>query len=943
MLMEFVVNSMSADRIPELLLRAGETRRLDELEAGTSWSSYQQFRRLLEERSHLDPTDLYDQAEVLCGFIRGMEAAQSARTLGSPGDLLADGSEFNPLLPIRRYEKTEVGPDEWTIREWFEDGFAPFPQFCDFVRVQYALIPLVFNLPLAEITEEECQCRGDATCLFRLRWEANECETSPEDYYRVRSELFEMRLEQFHDLIADLASSDEYEDVLQELVGSSLRTAVGAGGALLVIAPTSVAPRRIYSEGLADAEVDGIADDLLSGGGGSDGIVAVDVSSARRHHGVLAIDRSGGVFSALSRTTLETFARLAATALDIADAVNEARHQADTAQALLDLAASLNEIVSTKEMAERLVRAVPAIIDCDNAAVFLDNGDQYGAPDDGLWLAGSFGYSDEEAALLASRSFEQLASSCDQLASSSFIPEGVVEFNLSHVGNKATVFAPIVVGERKVGFVAASVRSNPERLASTAGLLDRLKSLAAQASTAISNARLVDQIRFQALHDDLTGLPNRALILDRIEQMLARARRCDEQVGVLFIDLDGFKDVNDALGHGVGDQLLQAVSDRLSVTMREHDSIGRLGGDEFVVLVDGSTMDVGPELVAERLLQVLRAPYALQDLPAGPLTVTASIGIATGTRASAAELLRDADIALYEAKAAGKNGFVAFAPGMHTAVQDHHLLEMDLREALSKRQFRLVYQPIFDLAGGRTTGVEALLRWDHPERGTVQPDAFIPLLEDTGMIIDVGRWVLEEACRQGAAWRERGFELNISVNVSAHQLESDQLVEDVRAVLEHSGFVASLLTIEITETAIMKNVAAVVPRLDALKAAGVRIAIDDFGTGYSSLAYLQQLPVDTLKIDRSFVSSMAGSPEAGALVHTLVQLGKTLGLETLAEGIEEREQYSRLQRENCDSGQGYLYARPLDAECVEAFLVDGGGPHHRREEMAGDASHLLFR
>jgi predicted signal transduction protein with EAL and GGDEF domain len=346
-----------------------------------------------------------------------------------------------------------------------------------------------------------------------------------------------------------------------------------------------------------------------------------------------------------------------------------------------------------------------------------------------------------------------------------------------------------------------------------------------------------------------------------------------------------------------------------------------LGGDEFIVLVDGSTMDAEPELVAERLLRVLQAPFELEGLPGKPLSLTASIGIATGLRPSATELLRDADIALYRAKADGKNRFVAFEPEMHTVVQGHHLLEMDLRDALPADQFHLVYQPIFNLAGGRTTGVEALLRWDHPSRGTVQPDTFIPMLEDTGMITDVGRWVLNEACLQGARWHAMGYQLDVSVNVSARQLETEELVEDLRRALQSSGFPASSLTLEITETAIMKDVAAVVPRLAALKAIGVRIAIDDFGTGYSSLAYLQQFPVDTLKIDRSFISAMAQSPESGALIRTLVQLGKTLGLETLAEGIEECEQYSQLERDHCDSGQGYLYARPLEVDAVETFLA----------------------
>jgi diguanylate cyclase (GGDEF)-like protein len=467
----------------------------------------------------------------------------------------------------------------------------------------------------------------------------------------------------------------------------------------------------------------------------------------------------------------------------------------------------------------------------------------------------------------------------------------------------------------------AGVTIDPERLVVTPRLAEKLKGLAAQASIAISNARLVDQIRFQALHDPLTGLPNRGLVLDRIEQMLARARRTNVATAALFIDLDGFKGVNDTLGHAVGDQLLRAMTSRLTLTMRESDSVGRLGGDEFIVLVDGATMDAGPELVAERLLTVLRAPFELEGLPNGPLTLTASIGIATGLRPSATELLRDADIALYEAKTAGKDRFVVFRPEMHTVVQDRLLLEMDLREALNSGQFFLAYQPIFNLRSGQTTGVEALLRWRHPERGVVEPDDFIPVLEDSGMIVDVGRWVLQQACHQGAVWQAHGHQLNVSVNVSARQLETDQFIEDVLSALKTSGFDSRSLTVEITETAIMRTVSTVVARLAVLKEAGVRIAIDDFGTGYSSLAYLQQFPVDTLKIDRSFISTMSDSPESSALIRTLVQLGKTLGLETLAEGIEESAQYSQLERDQCDSGQGYLYARPLDADAIEPFIT----------------------
>jgi diguanylate cyclase (GGDEF)-like protein len=452
------------------------------------------------------------------------------------------------------------------------------------------------------------------------------------------------------------------------------------------------------------------------------------------------------------------------------------------------------------------------------------------------------------------------------------------------------------------------------------GRLDAGPARVQQASISINNARLVDQIRYQALHDPLTGLPNRALILDRAEQMLARSRRGYAPVAALFIDLDGFKDVNDTFGHGSGDELLCAVAERFCATMRESDSIGRLGGDEFIVLVDGSSVESNPELVAGRLLGSLREPFLLEGQRSEPLKVTASIGIAAGTRPSAAELLRDADIALHQAKAGGKNCSTIFRPEMHAAIQDHHLLETDLRGALVKGQYFLVYQPIFNLETGQTKGVEALLRWRHPVRGVVQPDAFIPMLEDSGMIIDVGRWVIAEACRRGNYWKALGHRLDISVNVSARQLDTDQSIVDLQETLDDSRFDPGSLVIEITETAIMGDVDSAIPRLHRLKEMGVRIAIDDFGTGYSSLAYLRQFPVDTLKIDRSFVSSMSDSGASEALIHTLVQLGKSLGLETLAEGIETTGQYCQLEREQCDLGQGYLFARPLAAEAVVPFL-----------------------
>jgi diguanylate cyclase (GGDEF)-like protein len=428
------------------------------------------------------------------------------------------------------------------------------------------------------------------------------------------------------------------------------------------------------------------------------------------------------------------------------------------------------------------------------------------------------------------------------------------------------------------------------------------------------------ELAFLATHDALTGLPNRTLILDRVEQLMVRARRDKTPLAALFIDLDNFKSINDSLGHATGDELLQAVASRLTAVVRETDAVGRLGGDEFVVIASELSLASGPELIAERLLEALDQPFRLAGLAHTSLKLTASVGIAAGDRESAEELLRDADVAMYEAKWDGRRRYVLFEAGMQTAVQTRMELEMDLRVALENDEFFLVYQPTFSLRDMSPTGMEALIRWSSPTRGEVQPNDFVPLLEQTGLIIDIGRWVLREACRQAVQWRDAGHPMGVAVNVSARQLDSDDLIGEVESALRETGLEPSLLTVEITETALMRDLEQAAARLAKVKELGVRVAIDDFGTGYSSMAHLQQLSVDALKIDRSFIAQMTHNQEGETIIRTLVQLGKALSIETLAEGIERTNELSLLQDERCDSGQGFLFARPLEPDDAATFL-----------------------
>jgi diguanylate cyclase (GGDEF)-like protein len=428
------------------------------------------------------------------------------------------------------------------------------------------------------------------------------------------------------------------------------------------------------------------------------------------------------------------------------------------------------------------------------------------------------------------------------------------------------------------------------------------------------------QLRHQALHDGLTGLPNRGLLLKHAAQMLERARTERTSVAAMYIDIDGFKGVNDSFGHLAGDQLLREVATRISEALRSTDTIGRIGGDEFVVLVEGGKPGGDPQLLAERLLTALRAPFELDGPERLQLLITASIGVALGDRPAAAELLRDADIALYRAKTTGKNRIVVFRREMHLALQDRVSLENDLRRAIDKNELELAYQPTFELCDGGLTGVEALLRWHHPVRGMLGAAEFVSIAEDSGLIVELGSWVIHHACAQAAQWSAAGCGVDVSVNVSARQLDDPGLLDVVARALRVSGLPSSALALEITETALMRAPELSAARLQALKRLGVRIAIDDFGTGYSSLAYLHQFPVDALKIDQAFVSGIGRSQQTEALIRALVQLATALNIDTVAEGIEVESQRGFLVDAGCRQGQGFLYSRPLDAAATQAFL-----------------------
>jgi diguanylate cyclase (GGDEF)-like protein/PAS domain S-box-containing protein len=426
-------------------------------------------------------------------------------------------------------------------------------------------------------------------------------------------------------------------------------------------------------------------------------------------------------------------------------------------------------------------------------------------------------------------------------------------------------------------------------------------------------------------HDALTNLPNRILFNDRLSQAISLAARQQKRLAVMFIDLDTFKKVNDSLGHIVGDKLLQSVAGRLTACVRRSDTVARIGGDEFVILLSQVERAEDAALIARNILRSLGAPHLIDGLS---LDVSASIGIgsypADGENAEA--LTKCADNAMYQAKKCGRNNYKYFQQDMHARLAERHSLESDLRCALGRQQFLLYYQPKIDLQTGKITGMEALLRWLHPDRGMISPVQFIPIAEDCGLILSVGRWVLQEACRQARAWNNEGLrDIPMAVNVSALEFGARDFLSAVRAALIATGIEPQNLELELTESVLMADAEAAVCTLGALKAMGVRLAIDDFGTGYSSFTYLRRFPTDTLKIHQSFVQEIAADPRDAAIVSSMVDIGKALKQRIVAEGIETRDQLSFLQRHRCDEGQGYYFSHPVTAEQAGKLLKSGVG------------------
>ena len=501
---------------------------------------------------------------------------------------------------------------------------------------------------------------------------------------------------------------------------------------------------------------------------------------------------------------------------------------------------------------------------------------------------------------------------------------------LASIGQRTMAMIPLVAAGRTVGLVeVTSVRA----AAFDDRSVELATMLAGEAAMALENARLYEEIRHQALHDGLTGLANRVLFRDRVEHAVARIRRHGGKVAVLFVDLDDFKALNDTHGHARGDEVLAISARRVTDVLRPSDTAARQGGDEFAILIEDVADEADALVVATRVAEALRQPMTIGH---AEVRIAASIGVALGGGGETADdLLRNADVAMYAAKGSSRGGAEIFRPALREGAAERAARAARLRGIEDRDELRLDYQPIVELATNRIEGLEALVRWQPPDGPILMPSDWIELAEESGDIVPIGRWILHEACRQAREWQLRlgRPDLRMSVNLSARQFREHDIVATIRAILAETGLPPATLTLEITESGLMRRTGATIARLEALRSLGVHLAIDDFGTGYSSLSYLERFPIDILKIDRTFVSSVGDviSPIARAIV----DLGRTLGLQVIAEGIEHLDQARSLAALGCRYGQGYLYARPMRPAAIEALLAEGEGLARPVEPAAG--------
>lgn len=925
------VRQRAGDRAVEEVLRLADVPESPaQLENEAAWCSYDTRIRLFEAATTVlgDPrTPRSIGAEALrLGLNHSLVLL--LRALGSPWQVYRQLPRSVPKFSTTStMEVLEHGAEHATIRFRLHDGYRHSRLDCAYAQGLIATVPEIFGLPPARILHEECQSDGHPACLYHVTWSRRRGLLRRRDRRGVDPELVALRgqLEQLQSTAAEMVDAQDVDALLQRITDRAA-TAVLAPAYVLALHGDHPDHPDVRWQGVDEGTARALARDLLEGGEAPEHVVAVDIASRRRRHGYLAaVYAPGQRGPADERALLRAHAAHAAAALELVGALDASRRGEDRAEALLRYAHQLRAATELASVARVTVDVLPQIAGCDSATIFSWD------PQRGVLVReASSGLTPTEAALIdrttlspaTSPSLAAFLVDRRPFSVGPGAPDATVTALREALGLRRIVVAPLLADDVLLGMLTAGWRDE-----SPGGGHEnraRLRAVADFASTALQNARLLQTVRHQSMHDDLTGLPNRATFRRALQDVVSTADRA-AGVAVLFCDLDGFKNVNDSYGHAAGDELLRQVALRMRAVLDAPHLLGRLSGDEFaVVLRDVPTRDV-VDAVAGRVVAAVNEPFHIEG---HDLRVTVSIGVAClePSRTTDAEsLLQAADAAMYRAKGGGSgvahaeiSSLAASAP-VRPAPR-----EGDLRRALGDGEIAVHYQPIVRLGGPgatvRTTGLEALVRWQHPTLGLLAPAAFLPLAERTGLMADLDLLVVARACADLARWSPDGDE-HVAVNVSPTTLLDPRVEEAVRRALADVGLDARRLVLEVVESRSLSDLPGVVERLAALRQLGLRVSLDDFGTGFSTLSWLHSLPVDQVKLDRSFVQAVTVDARSGALIRGVLAMAEALGLDVVAEGVETTDQAVSLEAAGCPHGQGYLWGRPVALDELAGIAV----------------------
>ena len=900
--------------------RSGVGHTAAELEDVSRWVGYSTRIRLFEAATEVLGDDRVMFEVGAAATLDGLRSTvvPLLRAFGSPREVYRRlPGAMKHFSTTSTLDVVACSPTEATISLRLHEGYEHSHLDCEYAQGLLSAVPSMWGLAPAEVTHDQCPSLGGDECVYHVSWKTP--WRSPRSRRRgrraIEADLKALRV-QMHELqiaASELVASQDVATVLDRIVDHAA-TVADAHAYLLVVGAGSTAQPTVRSSGVTPESVERLVALLAAGEDLGESAVVVDVLSTRRAHGKLvALYEPGAVPRTEARDLLEAYAHHAAAALDLLTAFEDSRREERRAADLLALAHDLAAAPDKLAVAQVLADALPEVVGCRASSVMeWDAGP-------GLFrvvAAAGLGPEGNEALRATTFRADQIPEIVGMLTHHRPLlvdirtASPVLTQVLHSTGSQSVVVVPLLAGDELMGVATAGFAGFIDGTVEHRDALARIAGMSDQGATALQNARLLATVRHQSQHDALTGLPNR-LLFARLMDKTLRAAGKESGTAVLFCDLDRFKHINDTLGHAAGDELLRQVSARLRGEVRPGDTVGRLGGDEFAVLLADIDDERQPFAVATRLVDALDEPFRIEGRE---VRITASVGVAlhAGTDGRGDKLLAAADSAMYIAKQSGRNQ-VAIA-GETLARRIVPSLEAELSKAAGAGELRLHFQPVVDVSGREeltVVGAEALLRWHHPRLGLLAPGAFLPLAEEAGLVTELDLWALDAACQQLALWPPSpAGPLHVAVNLASASLVDARLVPAVRGALTTYALQPNQLHLELVESRSLIDVPGVIERMDELRQLGVRISLDDFGTGYSTLAWLQALPVDQIKIDRSFIMQLPKHGASLAVVRGVLALARELGIEVIAEGVEEPDQLAMLREIGCELVQGFLLGRP---------------------------------